>query len=241
MQGRSLTLHESLFAFLPPGTPYRIVVDAATPSETTSLFFPDALLSSLGEAIAGSTLDGSSTVPMDWRVRRSEGLTSVMDPLVRVVIGEWTPSREQLDDVLLATVPRLFAKQLDAPAGWRLGATRASTRLELVARATIGRDFLLDHLSDPVDLRSAAAAATLSPFHFHRTFRAVFGVPPLRFVTERRLERAAFLLRHSRASVTDVCLASGFDSLSSFSRAFARRFGMPPGRYRMNRVPPAAD
>ena len=240
-QGRSLTLHESLFAFLPPDTPYRIVVDSETPVETTCLFFPDALLPSLGEAIAGGTLDGAPTVPVDWPVRRSGGLTSVMDPLVRMVTGEWTPSREELDDVLLTTVPRLFAKQLEVPADWRLSATRASTRLELVARVTTGRDFLLDHLSEPIDLRSAAAAATLSPFHFHRTFRAVFGIPPLRFVTERRLERAAFLLRHGRASVTDVCLASGFDSLSSFSRAFTRRFGAPPGRYRTSRLPPAAD
>ena len=241
-QGRTHTLHESLYLFLPAGTPYRVAIDSATRVETACLFFPDALLGYLGSPLLPD--DGPENLPesrMQWRVRRSAGDARAMEPLVRLVTGQWTPSRDQLDQVLLDVVPALFVEQVRTPNGGALTALRPSTRQELVARVTIGRDYLLDHLSDAVDVRSAAAAAALSPFHFHRTFRAVFGVPPLRYVTERRLERAAFLLRHGSAPVTDVCLACGFESLSSFTRAFTRRFGAAPGRYRSGSDVPAAD
>jgi AraC-like DNA-binding protein len=95
-----------------------------------------------------------------------------------------------------------------------------------------GRDFLVDHLARPVRIAEAAAAAGLSPFHFHRTFKLVFGIPPRRYVSERRLERAAYLLRQTSQPILDISLHCGFESLGSFGKAFARRFGMSPGRYR---------
>src|SRR5947207_1057727 len=84
----------------------------------------------------------------------------------------------------------------------------------------------------PVSIREAAAAAGMSPFHFIRRFRALFGETPHQFLIRARLDRAKRLLASSDRSVTDVCLEVGFTSLGSFSDQFARRVGMAPSAYR---------
>jgi AraC-like DNA-binding protein len=84
----------------------------------------------------------------------------------------------------------------------------------------------------PVSVREAAAAAGMSPFHFIRRFRALFGETPRQFLIRARIDRAKVLLASSDRSVTDVCLEVGFTSLGSFSDLFARRVGVAPSVYR---------
>jgi len=60
----------------------------------------------------------------------------------------------------------------------------------------------------------------------------VFGETPHGFLLRQRLARAASLLRNEDLSVTDICLASGFESPASFSTLFRRHFGMTPRAFR---------
>jgi AraC-like DNA-binding protein len=103
--------------------------------------------------------------------------------------------------------------------------------VEVYRRLLRGRDFLLSSLPQPIHLKDIASEACLSPFHFHRAFRHAFGETPHGYLTRLRLERAARLLRGTELSVTDVCLASGFESLPSFINLFRRRFGLSPGKF----------
>jgi AraC-like DNA-binding protein len=83
-----------------------------------------------------------------------------------------------------------------------------------------------------LDIAALARLACCSPSHFIRTFAATFGETPHRYLQRRRVERAMFLLRSSRASVTDVCWAVGFASLGTFTRTFTRVVGETPTAYR---------
>jgi AraC-like DNA-binding protein len=73
----------------------------------------------------------------------------------------------------------------------------------------------------------------LSGSRFLRRFRAAFGATPHAFQNEARMTRASALLRSSNLSVTEVCLAVGFESLGSFSAAFSRRMGCSPRSFRV--------
>jgi AraC-like DNA-binding protein len=108
---------------------------------------------------------------------------------------------------------------------------RTTTRLEVYRRLLKGRDFLLSSLSEPIGLKDIAAAACLSPFHFHRSFTRAFGETPHRYLTRHRLQRAARLLSRTESSVTEICLNSGFESLTSFIDLFRRHFGVSPGKF----------
>jgi AraC-like DNA-binding protein/mannose-6-phosphate isomerase-like protein (cupin superfamily) len=84
------------------------------------------------------------------------------------------------------------------------------------------------HFREPISLAGAAARAHLSPNYFSERFRQYTGQPFQAYLQERRLRFARSLLASTRLSVTEVCHAAGFNSLSHFGRAYRRRYGMPP-------------
>jgi len=92
--------------------------------------------------------------------------------------------------------------------------------------------WLDDHLHEPIDLQSAAAAAGISAFHFLRVFSSVVGVTPHQYLVRARLRRAARLLARTDRPVTDVAYDVGFADLSNFVRTFHRAAGVSPRRYR---------
>ena len=77
-----------------------------------------------------------------------------------------------------------------------------------------------------------AREAALSPFHFAREFRRLYGRTPLQYRTELRLDLAKRLLWRDAKSVTEVCFEVGFQSLGSFTSLFTREVGQSPARYR---------
>jgi AraC-like DNA-binding protein len=101
-----------------------------------------------------------------------------------------------------------------------------------LARLCRARDFLADRFDERVSLEDAARQAYLSPFYFNRLFTEAFGETPHEFVTRRRIERAKRLLIADSASVTDICLDVGYESLGSFSTRFLSLTGMSPAAFR---------
>ncbi|MEV0651030.1 AraC family transcriptional regulator [Phytomonospora sp. NPDC050363] len=94
------------------------------------------------------------------------------------------------------------------------------------------RDAMDRAYAQPLDVPTLARIAHVSEAHFNRTFRATFGETPHRYLQRRRVERAMFLLRQTRKSVTDICFEVGFGSLGTFSRTFHDIVGKSPRTYR---------
>ena len=67
---------------------------------------------------------------------------------------------------------------------------------------------------------------------FKRDFYNAFAAPPGRWLLEKRLSRAAYLLSHSDSSMMDVICESGFKNITHFSRAFKNQYGLSPVHYR---------
>jgi AraC family transcriptional regulator len=84
------------------------------------------------------------------------------------------------------------------------------------------------------DLSTAAlaAAAGLSPAHFHRRFVAATGETVKQHTSRLRLERAAFRLLTERTTVSAVAFDCGFSAHEVFTRAFRRQYGVSPSRFR---------
>jgi len=98
------------------------------------------------------------------------------------------------------------------------------------------RELLREDADPPLSVKDVAARVGVSPFHFIRQFRAVFGWTPQQFRIRWRLEQARRLLSDGDR-VTDVCMEVGFSSLGSFSKLFAERVGAPPSELRLVPVP----
>jgi transcriptional regulator GlxA family with amidase domain len=91
---------------------------------------------------------------------------------------------------------------------------------------------MLAHLHESIDLESIAEAACLSPFHFHRLFKAAFGMTPHEFLVARRFEKSRRLLTKSSLSMTEIAWAVGFESQASFSKFFTKSAGLSPKAFR---------
>jgi len=84
------------------------------------------------------------------------------------------------------------------------------------------------HVSEPLALEEMAEIAALSPFHFHRIFRAITGIPPGEFLAVLRLDAAKRLLLTTSLRVTDVCFDLGYASLGTFASRFKQLVGLSP-------------
>jgi AraC family transcriptional regulator len=95
--------------------------------------------------------------------------------------------------------------------------------------------YIEEHLAEELSLSSLARLVRLSPFHFSRAFKESFGMPPHRYLTSRRIERAKALLVKRKLSVTEIGFDVGFSETSSFTSAFRKVTGETPTEYRRSR------
>lgn len=85
--------------------------------------------------------------------------------------------------------------------------------------------------SAPHTVESLAAVAHLSPFHFHRIYRALTGEGVAETVRRLRLAQAARQLARGAGPVTGIALDVGYDSPQAFARAFREFTGHTPSTY----------
>jgi AraC-like DNA-binding protein len=87
----------------------------------------------------------------------------------------------------------------------------------------------------PVHLLAQVSA--VSEAHFARQFKQAFGLPPHRYLLTRRLERAVAMLRDTDLPITEIALATGWNSLGTFGRVFRDITGESPGALRAREQP----
>ncbi|WP_371661567.1 AraC family transcriptional regulator [Streptomyces sp. NBC_00280] len=156
------------------------------------------------------------------------------DPLLRLRVG-------QLHGALVRA-----GEEFEAASRLALVAERLRTRLRATdvprprpARvdpplARQLRALLDERLVDGIALDEAARLVHAHPAHLVRAFSAAFGMPPHRYLTARRVDRARRLLLDG-LPVGEVATATGFYDQAHLTRHFRKLVGVPPGRYRLGR------
>ncbi|KQW81477.1 AraC family transcriptional regulator [Devosia sp. Root413D1] len=93
--------------------------------------------------------------------------------------------------------------------------------------------YIDQHLEDDLGLDALSAVAALSKYHFHRQFRASFGISVHRYVQLVRMKRAGQVLAFTQgASVTEAALDVGYAAPDAFARVFRGRLGQTPSAFR---------
>jgi AraC-like DNA-binding protein len=82
------------------------------------------------------------------------------------------------------------------------------------------------------NISDLAAQLHLSPSHLQRLFKRETGVRLGEWLIAQRLQEAAYLLANSYLSVKEIARSAGYEHVSSFIRAFERRYVLTPTRYR---------
>jgi AraC-like DNA-binding protein len=93
-------------------------------------------------------------------------------------------------------------------------------------------EFIEANIDQPLPLEDLAAAAAVSPFHFHRQFKQSTGVTPHRYILQVRMQHAKALLSGSDLPLAEVAAQVGFADQSHFTSTFKKATSMTPRSYR---------
>jgi AraC family transcriptional regulator len=157
------------------------------------------------------------------------------DPLIQSVL--WSLAREMCGDA--AEVPSVYAEHAAGllmahltHAVWR-GRSRQVCSAGLT-EASLHRviEFIEDNLGQDISLTALAALTGTGVDVFARNFKASMGLPPYRYVLQRRLRRAEALLADGGKSIAEIAFEVGFSSQAHFSAQFSKAMNMSPAAYR---------
>lgn len=96
----------------------------------------------------------------------------------------------------------------------------------------MARSILLNQMDSPPSLSEISKQIGLNTFKLKKNFKELFGAPVFKYLQNERLNKAHELLRSRDVSIQEAAWQVGYDSLSSFSNAFTKKFGMRPSEIR---------
>ncbi|MCL6633821.1 MAG: AraC family transcriptional regulator [Alicyclobacillus herbarius] len=99
-------------------------------------------------------------------------------------------------------------------------------------RAQVLRDYMESHYFEGISPADLAGILKLTPRHMNEVFKQKFHCTPMQYLTEVRIRRAKELLMETEKEVVSICFEVGFETLSTFYRAFKSKVGMSPQQFR---------
>ena len=233
---------EGRYLILNADRDYDVIKDSYQPVETLSVYFEPHFAEDALRAMRGKTedlLDDPAPLEVDTVkfFERCYAHDTIVSPLLthlRYALRAGLDTSMWLETLLHELLERMLRihqstiEELNS-----LTSIRPSLREEIYRRIYRAHDFALASLHLPITVRDMASIAYMSPSYFLRTYKKVFHQTPYQSLHTQRMERAAQLLNGTDLPVTHISSAVGFDSLTSFSWQFRKRFGLSPLSYRL--------
>lgn len=212
----------------------RLTVQPAGAGEATlvGLLLPAERIQEAARRQLGRPLDEPLLFPM--LVRHDAALNLRLLNLAHAALrrpgGE--PPAERLAEELIEHLVRRQAA-FDAYVE-RCPGRSARYRRQVFSRLLRARNYIETTVAANSPLGRLAEVAKLSPTHFLRLYRDVFGQTPHKHVIETRLDAARELLLTSTLGVSDICRSLGFENRCAFARVFKQHFGLAPSEMRQH-------
>jgi AraC-like DNA-binding protein len=252
-QGEPIALGPGDVAFLPRGSAHGLADDPSTPvseppttltgvldgrDDETSADRPPTVVMLCGAYLLDRSAphpllnDLPEVIHLPTRVGRHRELSAAVELLGVELDGDARPGSDTilltlLDLLLLYILRAWFEEQRvsgHSATGWAAALHDPAVAAALRAiHGDPGRPWTVDELG---------ARARLSRAAFARRFTHLIGQPPLTYLTWWRMTTAARLLRTSDAPVNTIAQQVGYSSQYTFTHAFKRQYGSPPGSYR---------
>jgi AraC-like DNA-binding protein len=170
------------------------------------------------------------TLPEVVHLRGHEGRAPEwLSGLIRMISVELATDGPGAEAVVSRLTDALLAQALRKPLQEADRTTPSPVRDVQVARAL---RLIRERPAEPWTVPRLAASVGLSRSAFAHRFKAATGETPIESLTRYRLSCAAAYLTSTDAGLLEIARRTGYDSEASISRAFRRRYGTSPGRYR---------
>ncbi|MEO5930764.1 MAG: AraC family transcriptional regulator, partial [Candidatus Kapaibacterium sp.] len=196
VRGRSFAVNDSSYLLLNDGQRFSNIIHSETDVESLHIWFESGFAGRILRDLvtpADRLLDEpepANQQPIQFleKTYPHGGALTLMLLQIRAGIASDIPGPGWLEEQFHLLLERLMDVHRGVRAEIdRLPAVRRSTRVELYRRLHIARDFIDSRIGSQVMLNEMARTACLSPFHFLRLFKQIFGVTPHQYLTTRRL------------------------------------------------------
>ena len=149
-------------------------------------------------------------------------------PLLDFAAGQLARDKGQLNPQINCQLVSLFMTQLSQLY------TRSSDKLLMSQRLDVDllNRFIDSRLFEPPSNLELADCMHVSESHFYVLCQQQMGMTPQQYVMSRRMNKAQFLLTHSKMPLTSIAVETGFSDASSFSRAYKKYYQKTPGSHR---------
>ena len=94
------------------------------------------------------------------------------------------------------------------------------------------KEYIENHLQEDLTLEQLANKVHFNKTYFVQRFKSLWGVPPMKYVSNLRCQKAKYLLLDTRLSVSEIASRTGFQSPHYFSAVFKRYTGKSPHDFR---------
>jgi AraC family transcriptional regulator, exoenzyme S synthesis regulatory protein ExsA len=190
------------------------------------MFFPDSFIRSvlLDNRIKLAQTDAHTTSDSLFGIKPNELLTTYFHSFLSYLSSSNLPDKKLIE---------LKFKELIILVATQVGDKKLSGYLAALCKT--GKPSLQEVMESnfayPMNLEEYARLSSRSLSVFKRDFKSTYNTTPGKWLMQKRLEFAKYLLEHTDKSVTEISLDSGFKDVSHFSYAFRKKFHMPPLQY----------
>jgi AraC family transcriptional regulator len=235
LDGRTVCVDDDTFLILNSGRRYGSCIDTLRPSRSFSVFFRPGLAQEVHTSLTRSSeslVDApceteGGEVEFDEHLRERDATVYPVLRYLQSVVDSGHDDELWLEEqlgFLLAQMLRLERRRRKTHE--LIPTSRPATRRELIRRLGLAVNFIHAHYQEPIELRNIARAAHLSPFHFLRIFKSLYGTTPSAYLRQKRVNAALRLLRDSSRSVADIAEQVGFGCRATLLRHLHHARGM---------------
>jgi AraC-like DNA-binding protein len=171
-----------------------------------------------------------SNYSIDYNIKQIEvdRLLSNFRESINILLDNPELADESIIQTKLKEFVLLIAKSQDAPS--QLDFLSALFKpLDIEFKSTVQHNIYAN-----LSLDELASLCHLSTSSFKRKFKEVFKTSPKKYISQKKIEKAAVLLKTDSLRISDIAYDVGFDSLATFNRNFTAIYGKSPSEYRLS-------
>lgn len=160
-------------------------------------------------------------------IKRKENVIkdSPLFPLLKEIYEDWRSESPYRYELASAKLTEFFIKAERRANDTFLPITQSHYEMPEIM------DYIDENITSGINLSAASRKAGMTESSFSRRFSTVNGISFKKYVVEKKIQRAIFLLQTTNRKMIDIALDSGFDSVSGFYDAFKKQTGVTPSKF----------
>jgi AraC-like DNA-binding protein len=188
-------------------------------------FFPDVLIKLFSDTPPEFLFTDRSNIEVDMTYIDSDEIISHYIKSISLLFDNPVLTNESILELKLKEIILILSK---------IDSTGVNQILNNLFNPTtvVFKDVIEAHLYSSLSVEDLASLTNNSLTSFKRKFKEIYGTSPAQYVKNKRLEKAANLLKITDQSISDISFICAFNDLAHFSNSFKSKYNLTPSEYR---------